>query len=41
MKYIISCTEKLIYLIGVWDDSKLQEVAADIPAYFKDSKFLK
>ena len=38
---IITCTGSLMHPIGVWNNSKFQEVAADIPAYFKDSNPLK
>ena len=41
MTPIISCTGSLMHPIGVWTDSRFQQVAADIPAYFKDSKVLK
>ena len=38
---IISCTVSLMHPVGVWGDSNFQEVAADIPEYFKDSNALK
>ena len=41
MRPIISCTGILMHPIGVWTDGKFQHVAADIPAYSKDSKVLK
>ena len=37
---IISCNDSLIHPIGEWNDSNFQQVAADIPAYFKGSRFL-
>ena len=41
MRPIISCTGILMHTIGVWTDSKFQQVTADMPAYFKYSKVLK
>ena len=41
MRPIISCTDRLIHPISVWNDSNYQRVATDIPDYFKDSKVLK
>ena len=41
MRPIISCTGRLMHHIGLWTYSKFQEVAAEIPDYFRDSKILK
>ena len=41
MRPIISCTGRLMHPIGVWTDSKFQQVEDEMPAYFKDSKVLK
>ena len=41
MRPIISCTGSLMHPIVVWTDSKFQQVAADMPAYFKYSMLLK
>ena len=41
MRPIIFFTGSLMYPIGVWADNKFQQVLADTPAYFKDSKVLK
>ena len=38
---IILCTVSRMHPIGVWDEIKFQQVATDMPDYFKDSKFLK
>ena len=35
MRLIISCTGSLIHTIGVCADSKFQQVASDMPSYFK------
>ena len=41
MRPTISFTGSLMHPIGVWTDSKFQQVVADIPAYVKDSNVLK
>ena len=41
MRPIISYTVSLMHPIGVWTDSKFQQVASKIPDYFKYSKVLK